>query len=180
MYKTIVKVPPTEEPISRDEARSQLRIDLGDDDHKVASLISVARDMAENFCNRFFTEQTVLIVWNSALDGDLCLPFPDLQTINSVTLYDSEGVETVIPDTDYTFNSDLQKIFFNGSIPTNKSFSVEVVTGAPSDFQGAKIAMLMMLTDLYELRTESVVGATVSNNPAVKFALYPYRVNLIV
>ena len=178
-HKKIVRVPPTVEPISREEANNQLRLELGDDDDHVQTLISAARDTAENYCNRFFTEQTIAIVYDSAFSGKtFCLPYPDLQSIVSITTYDEDGAATVLPNTDYNFNADQQRIYFN-TVPTNyESFTVEVLTGPPAEFESAKQGMLMILTDLYENRTESVVQFTVNENPAVRNMLYPYRVNL--
>lgn len=177
-YRTIVKVPPTSEPITTDEARDQLRIDLGDDHAHLVSLISIARDRAEKFCNRFFTEQTISIVYDSTFSGStLCLPYPDLQGVSEIRTY-LDGAETVIDSGTYTFNSDLKRIYFSTVPDGYDSFAVDVVTGAPAEYGGAKIAMLMMLADLYELRTESVVQFTVNENPAVVAALYPYRINI--
>lgn len=178
-YKTVVKVPPASEPITRDEARQQLKLDVGFDEEQISVLIPIARSKAEKFCNRYFTTQTVLIVFESGFTSkQLALPFPDLQTINSVKYYDSELNETTIDPSDYVFNADLQCIYFT-SIPTDStSITVEVVTGAPEEFGGAKIGMLMFLTDLYETRSENIKGVSISNNPAVKESLWPYRVNL--
>ena len=60
-YQTIVVVPASTEPVDTLEAKAQLRIEYSFtlDDAYIESLISAARDRAEKFCNRFFTEQTV-------------------------------------------------------------------------------------------------------------------------
>ena len=178
MYKTIVVTPASVEPISSQEANNQLRIEDGDDDSHRDLLISVARDKAEKYCNRFFTEQTVKIVFDGGFDIDkIDLPYPDIQSVSSITYIDTDNdVQTV---TGYTLFSDQQVIYPSVTFPSDaKSYTVEVVTGAPEEIGGAKIGMLMMMTDLYELRTESVVGFSVAENPAVCASLYPYRVNL--
>lgn len=179
MNYTIVKVGPAIEPITQDEARTQLRVDVGFDEDKITDLISMSRAHVEGFCNRFFTEQTVLIVFDAGFSGlSLKLPYPDLKTINSVKTVDSSGVETVIDDAEYTFNSDLERIYFTSAIGSGVSVLIEVVTGAPVEFEGAKIAMLMFMTDLYELRTESLVGVSIANNPAIVNQMFPFRVNM--
>jgi len=56
MYKTIVTVPASFEPVTLAEAKAQLRIEDGftlDDDY-IQGLISAARDRVEQYCNRFF------------------------------------------------------------------------------------------------------------------------------
>ena len=179
MSYTIVKTGPTSEPISQDEARNQLRLDVGFDEDKITSLISISRSHVEGYCNRFFTEQTVLIVFDSGFSGvTLKLPYPDLKTINSIKTVDASGAETVIDDTQYTFNADLQRVYFVSPVGSDVCVMVEVDTGAPVEFEGAKAAMLMYMSDLYELRTESLVGASIANNPAAINQMFPYRVNM--
>lgn len=178
-FKTIVKVAPTSEPITRDEARQQLRIDFGFDEEQIGVLIPIARDKAEKFCNRFFTQQTVLIVFDSGFDGSvLKLPFPDLNAINSLKYFDSDGMEITIDQGEYRFESDIQEIYLTSHPTDAVKILVEVVTGPPVEYGGAKAAMLMFLTDLYETRSESVKGVSIANNPAVINSLYPYRVNI--
>lgn len=177
MYKTIVVTPAASEPVSTTEANGQLRIKDGEDDAHRDLLISIARDKVEDYCNRFFTVQTIKIVFDGGFGDKIDLPFPDLTAVNSITYIDSDN--TVQTATGYTAFFDEQVIYPNDSFPTDaKSYTVEVVTGPPAEFGGAKIGILMLLTDLYELRTESVVGFSVSENPAVENSLYPYRVNL--
>ena len=131
-YETIVKTPPTEEPATIIEANDQLRLSLGDDHDHVEVLISAARDTAEKFCNRFFTEQTIAIVYDSTFSGTtLCLPYPDLQSISAIKTYDDEGNETVLDAGTYSFVSDQKRIYFS-TVPTGYStFTVEVVVRLP-------------------------------------------------
>jgi len=181
MHKTIVITPPLVEPVSIDEAKKQLRIkesSTTDDDH-IAMLIKVARDRVEKFCNRFFTEQTVSIIYNESLpDRYICLPYPDLTGVVQLSYFDADDTETVIDSADYTFNSQSQKITSSTTFPTSVSYKVTVITGAPNEYSGAYIGMLMMLSDLYDLRVESITGVSVASNPAVENSIYPYRVEL--
>ncbi len=178
-YKTITITAPTVEPITLAEAKNQLRIEpaITVDDDYITALISVARDRAENYCNRYFTEQKVGIVYMGAFPASvLTLPFPDLASVDAVTYTDTNNQTQTL--TGFTFNSDTQQLVANGAFPTGAvNFKVVVTTGAPADFPGAKLAMQMILTDLYELRTESVLGVSVAVNPAVDLHLHQYRVN---
>jgi hypothetical protein len=179
-YKTIVVTAATVEPFTMDEARGQLRVKAGDDDDQIRMLRSIARDKAEKFCNRFFTAQQVKIVFQSGFDTlKIDLPYPDLASVDSITYIDTENaVQTVTPGT-YTLFSDEQVIYPDVSFPSvAKSYTVTVTTAPPLEYGGAKIGMLMMLTDLYELRTESVIGFSVADNPAAMASIWPYRVQL--
>jgi len=179
-YKTIVVTAATAEPVTLAEAVSQLRIAVGYDDDHVNMLISIARDKAENYCNRFFAEQTIKIVYAGGFDvNKIDLPYPDLQSVNLITYIDQDNAQQTVGGGDYTLLADQQVIYPADAFPSDaKSYTVEVVTGVPAEYGGAKIGMLMLLTDLYELRTESVVNFSVNENPAVVNSLYPYRVEL--
>jgi len=181
-YKTVLLVAPAVEPITLSEAKKQLRLtDLQTfDDDYIAALIPVARDRAESYCNRFFTEQEITIVYESGFPlGILYLPYPDLQSVDSITYTDQEGDDYTVDVGDYIFDAERQSLTPVSAWPSGVvSFKVTVTTGAPLEFEGVKQAIRMILTDMYELRTESVVGASIANNPAVKALLYPYRVNL--
>lgn len=181
-FETITLTAPTVEPITIDEARAQLRLTSLQtyDDAYISALIPVARDRAERYCNRYFTNQEIKII---AYDGwtatDLILPFPDLVSVGVVSYVNIYGVESVIDPADYTFDSDTRMLFAADGWPTDAdSIKVTVTTSAPVEFEGAKQAMLMILTDLYELRTETVTGASVAENPAVCALLHQYRVNM--
>ena len=186
-YETVCKVAPTVEPITLAEAKLHLRIDddIDSEDTLIESLISAARDKAEYFCGRYFTEQTVAIVYydgfpsGSVAYGAVELPFPDVTSIESVKYTDTSGTETTIDGSDYVFNSDTKRLMPVDAWPTDAvDFTVTVTTGAPADMTGAIVAMLMIITDLYELRTESVVGVSIAENPAVIAKLQKYRVGM--
>ena len=178
--ETIVRVAPTVEPITLTEAKAQLRIedDFLLDDAYINSLISMARDRAEKYCNRFFTEQQISILYDGTTPVLIELHFPDLASVESVQYTDSDLTLQTITATDYVVDVDRHRITFVNSPETSIDYRVNATTGAPVTFEGAKIAMLMMIADMYEIRTESIVGMSINDNPAVLAALYPYRVNL--
>ena len=180
MYRVIVTTAAASEPVTATEAYNQLKIDAGYDDDHVAFLLSSARDKAEKFCNRFFTVQTIKVVYYEPFDATkIELPYPDITAVTDISYIDSENARQTIDSADYTLMADEQVIYPVDSFPNGaKSYTVTLTTGAPAEMSAVKIAILMLLTDLYELRTESVVGFSVSNNPAVSNYLWPYRVEL--
>ena len=180
--ETIVRVAATVEPVTLAEAKAQLRIedDFLLDDTYINSLISMARDRAEKYCNRFFTGQQITILYDGATPLLIELHYPDLSSVESVQYTDSDLALQTITATDYVVDLDRRRITFVNSPIVGIDYRVNATTDAPIDFEGAKIAMLMMIADMYEMRTESVVGMSINDNPAVLAALYPYRVNLSV
>ena len=177
---TIVRVAPTVEPLTLTEAKAQLRIEdsFTLDDTYINSLISMSRDRAEKYCNRFFTEQQISILYVDAMPLIIDLQYPDLASVESLQYTDSDYVLQTVSAGDYVVDLDRQRITITGNVESGIDYRVNATTAAPVEYEGAKAAMLMMLADMYDLRTESVVGVSISDNPAVKAALYPYRVKL--
>ena len=164
--KKIILTAPSVEPITLDEAKAQLRIELDftfDDDY-LNSLISVARDRCQNYCNQFFTVQDIALV---GIAVSQILPYPNL-TITSVEV---DGVTT----TEFTYDEDTQLFLLN---VTGDKLKIFATTGAPAEFAGVEQGIKMIVTDMYEIRAESVVGVSVTENPALKALLYPYRLSL--
>ena len=185
-YESIVVTAPSVEPISLSEAKAQLRLTslFTADDTYISALISVARDRAEQYCNRFFSIQVLDLVYfdsfpvNSGVNGAIELPYSKLTSVDEVSYTDFDGAAVVIDSADYTFSSETKKLTPVSSWPSAVDFKVTVTTAPPVEFNGAKQAMLMLLTDMYELRTETVVAASVASNPAVNMLLTQYRENM--
>ena len=176
--KTIVLVPPTTEPVTLLEAKEQLRIEpaFTEDDSYITSLISVARDRCENYCNQFFTAQDIKMLAQGSIPLVIELPYEDL-TVTSVTYTDFDNVLQTASPSSYTADEVNQTITFNTSFNA-KNYQILATTSAPVQIVGIQQAIKMIVTDLYELRTETVVGASLADNPAVKALLYPYRESL--
>lgn len=176
--KTIIVTPPATEPVSLSEAKAQLRIEdaLTLDDDYIEALISAARERCESYCNQFFTEQDIALVYEQKPEGDIYVPYDGL-SITSVTYIDEYDATQTIDPADYFYNEDTQvltfKEVFNGS-----SFKIFATTSVPASIYGVQMAIKMIVTDLYELRTETAVGVSLSDNPAVKALLYPFRKEL--
>jgi len=175
--KVIVKTAPTVEPISLNEARRQLRLDPGDDDDFLDIIIPKARDAVENFCNRFFTSQVVELVIEPGDSLTVNLGYPDLVSVDSFKYYDEDFTETTLGVSEYTFLSAFNAVRLDSSVVAYR-YVVEVTTGAPVEFEGAKTAMLLMLNDLYEMRGTQVVGVSVTDNKSAVLHAWPYRVQL--
>jgi uncharacterized phiE125 gp8 family phage protein len=107
---------PVNEPITLEQAKNHLRIDVPDDDDLINALIQVARQNLEETYELAFITQT----WDLYLDsfpGQNLWPWgtswqlyrgmpiewrkPPLQSITSVTYYDTAGNPTVWPSTNY-------------------------------------------------------------------------------
>lgn len=176
--KTIVTAAPTVEPVSLEEAKEQLRIEpsFTEDDAYISSLISVARDRCENYCNNYFTEQSISILYQGLPDTVNYFPYPNL-TVTSITYTDPDNAQQTVPVSDYTVDAINQAVTFS-VIPNAINWQINADTAEPVQIVGVQQAIKIMVTDMYELRTESVLGVSVAENPALKAMLYPYRLSL--
>lgn len=176
--KTIILTAPTVEPITLDEAKAQLRIESGftDDDDYINALISVARDRCESYCNQFFAAQDIGIAYQGSVPLIIELPYPNL-TVTAVTYTGSDNAQQTIAPGEFVLDLINQTITLNDSYSAI-NYQVLATTAAPVQIVGVQHAIKMIVTDLYELRTETVVGASLADNPAIKALLYPYRLGL--
>jgi len=174
-YSVVKTVAPIEEPVTLVEAKEHLRVDGSLEDDYISALISAARDRAENYCNRFFTETQATIVYYGTFPEVLRLPYPDLVTVDSITYKDLGDNQQSL--TGYTFDPQTQIVTYDG-LPQAKTFKVDVSAAPPLEFKAVKQAILMTVADLYETRVEHIVGTSIALNRAVKVMLYPYRVEL--
>ena len=176
--KTIIVTPPTVEPVTLAEAKAQLRIEDGftlDDDY-ISALISAARDRCESYCNQFFAAQDIAVIFDSNPSGIAYIPYAGL-TVTSVTYVDENDTTQTIGPADYFFNENTQVLAFK-QVFYGSSFKVFATVTPPAAIPGVQHAIKMIVTDLYELRTETAVGVSLADNPAVKALLYPYRLEL--
>src|ERR1039457_2262271 len=129
----ILVTPIVSEPISLDEAKTHLRVDITDDDLLISALISAVRDHAEKITWRgLATQQRKLVMdqfpipgLNMAIVGwyappfgsapgplsmqlpkgttgyEMFMPFPPLQTIDSIKYIDGTGVQQTLDPSQY-------------------------------------------------------------------------------
>lgn len=123
---------PRAEPITVDEAKKHLRVDIDDDDDYIASLITVARTVCELEARRAFVTQTLelslemwpgderlsmrpgllypqmmrstLQIW-PRLGLPIEVPRPPLQSVVSLTYVDYTGTTQTMPPSDYVVDA---------------------------------------------------------------------------
>lgn len=176
--KTVVITPATVEPVSLDEAKAQLRIESAftDDDDYINFLISAARDRCESYCNQFFTVQGIAYLYDGPMPLVIELPYPNL-TVTALKYTDADNLDQTVDPSGYTVNALNQTILLSTPVEA-VNYRVEATTAAPAVFDGVTHAIKMIVADLYDLRTESVIGVSIADNPALKSLLYPYRLEL--
>lgn len=92
-------VTPTTQVVTTPELKSQLRIDTSDEDTLLATYISAATQMAENYCNRHFISHRYR-VWFNELPKKFSLYYPDV-----VLNFDDTVLPSVNNDGLFYFNT---------------------------------------------------------------------------
>lgn len=91
---------PTKEPITLTRAKQHLRVDVGDDDDYISSLITVARQSVEQYCRRTLYKQT----WKYTLQSfrDLIdIPMAPCLSVTSITYVDLNNVVQTLSSSVY-------------------------------------------------------------------------------
>lgn len=175
---------PSREPLALPEVKAHLRLDTGDEDAVVSSLIVSARQHIEVACNRALMPQT----WRMRLDRfhgkTIYLSGGPFRSIVSVSYIDTAGAVQVVPSDDYV--SRLQEPARISAIerwPDTKG-QIEAVTidaevgyaDAASVPDPIKHAMKMLIGSWFDNRSAVNVGNITSVIPmAVESLLFPYR-----
>lgn len=185
-----VDTAPAVEPVTRAQAKRFLRVDLDEDDSLIDSLISAARQQAEELTNRTFVNTTYTLTLDgfpganarpNHLDADLNirLPRPPAVSVSSITyLTASDG--TVATATTSVYGVDVESepgrvyLKYNQTWPTARDIenavTITYVGGygsAATDVPDRAVTLTkMLLADMYEHR-EARLDVIVRDNPTV-------------
>src|ERR1043165_8828497 len=120
----VLVAPPDIEPVSLDEAKLHLKVDISNDDALISSLITSARRSAEIATGRALITQQ----WEMGLDkfpADLItVPLGNLQTIDSIAYIDTDGASQTVDSIDYAVDTRSEpasiRPSYDGSWPTTR------------------------------------------------------------
>ena len=175
------------EPITLDEAKAHLRMDLTftyDDDY-ITNLIVAAREWAENHTGRSLIPKTLDHLIDCFGIGGIPLPYGPVVSITSVKYIDFLGVEQTLDAGEYVLFNHHEQAFltlaYSHMWPTTRNepnaVRIKYVTGyatAADVPQSIKQAMFLALTDMYENRTGQV-DKQLMENKAMCALLAPYN-----
>lgn len=189
MHKTVLVDAPSVEPITLPEAKAHLNITGTSRDTYITSLITVTRRGIERYLKRALITQTWKVYydcWHNCMK----IPFPVLQTVDSVIYKDSNGNDqTWATDQYWVVNTeDPGSIVraYNVTFPQLQdgrpdAIEIEFTCGygdAASDVpEEIRHAQKIWLTDLFEHRGEIVVANAAHRIPDhVKNLLHDHRI----
>ena len=174
---------PTVEPVNLLDVKEYLRLDDDEDDLFILSLITLARQFCETFQNRAYLTQT----WEMSFDywprGVVTIPKGNLQEIISIKYTNSDGIETVLPTTEYV--STTRGMLGRLTVPYGKTWPsfvpfpldavvIEFKAGYGDDEttipENVKVAMYLLISHWYDNRA-LLVGDKNKINDEIKFAV---------
>ena len=194
---------PYAEPLTLAEAKAHLRVDDSDSDDYITALIQVAREHAEDFCQRSFCQRRYRVTLDCFplyRTSALYLPMGPVQSIDHIKYYDTDSalvtwssanyiVDTsqvparVTPIVTETWPSDVEDRIAAVQIQYLSGYSAD--SSSPTDYaanvpKAVKQGMLFHIGHMFENRQDAVVGRIVSDMPgSSKTLLYPHRVELL-
>lgn len=176
------------ELVSLAELKTQLRIDVTDEDTYLPNLITAAREHCENFTGRTIGTKVLEGILDEFPDKDYIeLLDSPVQTLTSIKYTDSDGDESTWSSDYYISNLDIipEKIYpaYGESWPSfvpypSGAVRIRYTAGHTSANLPEAIhhAIMLVAGDLYENR-EATIEKQVYELPfSVKALLYPYRI----
>lgn len=191
MYRTQLVSGPEVEPVSLAEAKGHLNASGSSKDDYITSLTLASRVAIERYLNRALITQEWKVFYDRWCE-ELQIPFPPLQSIETVKFFDTNGVEQTLTQGDYLW---VVKTAEPGRV-LRKYGAVypELQMGRPDAIEIAftagygdeatdvpepiKVGIKLMLAAYYEHRSDVVVGPqSVNKIPShVTDMIHPYRI----
>lgn len=184
--KAVLISAPATEPVSTADAQTHLRI-TGEDSY-ISGLVKAARQQVETYLNRALITQT----WDIYFDQwqhTLRLPYSPVASVTHVKYYDLEGSEQTLASNLYYFINSAEPAEivkkYNVSYPDLEygrpgAIVVRQVCGYGAT--GASVpqpiihAIKLLVTDMYEQRSNYIVGTNAQRIPGYLISLlHPYR-----
>jgi uncharacterized phiE125 gp8 family phage protein len=188
MSSLVLYSAPGLEPVSVEEAKLHLRLQIDDDNAALGRLIAAARQYLEGICWRAFIHQTWDLYLDEFPDEDIELAKGTLSSVTSITYVDDDGNTQTLATTEYLVDAKREPgriaLAYGKSWPSTReqynAVAVRFVVGygalASSVPDAIKQAILILVADLYGNRASEVIG-TISAE--IRFSAHqlvaPYR-----
>lgn len=155
---------PVAEPLSLDEIKAHLRIDIDAEDGLLAGFLIAAREAVERYLRRALISQGWQLVLDCWPEGPVRFPRPPLIEVDAVRVFDAEGVASVVDPALYHLERRAEPGFLLPAQgerlprPERRHGGIEIDFTAGFGESWADVpapirqALLMMIAELYERR----------------------------
>jgi len=156
------------EPVTLAEAKLFTRINGSSEDSLLTELVTIAREVAEEYLKRSVVSQTLQMIFDDGVSGKIDLLRSPVASINSVKTVTETGTETVVNSDLYYLNTN-NEIVFKQYISEHKII-IEYTAGYDEIPSPIKQGILNHVASIYDDRANTQL-------PASSIDLYkPYRV----
>lgn len=164
---------PTVEPVTLSEVKAAALVNHDLDDALLNTFISTEREYGESVTSLSWAEKTLELILPGFPRGRIELQAPPIKAVLSVKYIDPDGVEQVVPDTDYTVDADSFPGFVQpvGEWPETadrtNAVKVRYTAGDWGDTlpASAKSFIMHRVTTRYGQRETFVVGPNIKELP---------------
>ena len=102
--RTVVSTPAAFDPVSLNEVRQWLNMlsNVTEEDVALEDIIDETKSYLENYCNRYFLTQTVIVYLDACeINSVIRLPVVPLVSVSSIVTTDDDGDTTTVASTNY-------------------------------------------------------------------------------
>ena len=195
-YSTQITAPTTE-PLTTAEAKLYLRVDNTTENTLISGMIHSARQMVETYTRRALMTQTwdFRYPWFMDTRRPLIIPKAPLQSVTNITYLDEDGISQTLGSSNYSVRTFAGYAAGRGYVELNDDVSLPSVYtdaimpvtvravcgyGAAADVpEGLKMAIYLMLGDLYEQRQETMMSVSSKTKTTTERLMSPYRLEQI-
>jgi uncharacterized phiE125 gp8 family phage protein len=178
-------VAPADEPLSLEDAKLFMHILENDEDTLITSMISSAREYAENYTNRQFEIATWGLITDCLYSG-LTIPLSPVTEILTVEYMDEDAVyQTLSTDDYYSYVEYGATKLHISSAPSYKddkrAIKITFKAGYTTVPSSIVSFLKVLVSTMYENREQYIVGVSVETmaNPAIMKMLDMYKVQSI-
>jgi len=180
MSKIVLVTAPALEPVSLDDIKSHLRVDIDDDDELIMSYMLTARSQCEKIAGSFFVDQTYKI-FEDGFPGSNVWALPrhmsPLESVTHIKYYDENDQASTFAATNYvvdSYSSPCRIILKSTAawpgdvlrVANGVELQVVVGFGDPPDVPDHyKQAIKLLVGHYYENRETVIVGSQVNELP---------------
>ena len=198
-YNDVPVILPFDEPVTLAQAKEHLNVEHSNDDTKISSLITSARQACENEMNRALIYQKRELRLEEFPCDEIIVPNPPLYSVESITYIDTDGTEQTWAASKYQVDTKSEpgrlmpaygqawpvtRAQYNAVVVTYWAGYTPVEVGSPTDFAGnvpqaIKQAILVTIGNFYGNQESVIAGpaAQVVELPMnAKWLLAQYKV----
>lgn len=174
-YSLIVSSPPATTSITLAEAKAHLNQDESADDALITTLIEAADSYVQNDLSRSLVTQTRVLKLNCFPDY-ICLPYPPLASVTSITYLDSTGTSQTLGASVYAVDTSREPgritLKYAQVWPATQAIENAVTITYVAGYGAAaavpsqiKAAVKLLVGHWFEQREAIVIGETVAEVP---------------